>query len=198
MESERTTYSGLVLLIVALVDAVSGCTVPMGTLRPGSVAAIDGVAISAKDAHALYRVRDEWVRFDFDSDMDYARLIRRRALNVYVWVRWCGKGGPGRELTIARVFGEDGRVDASSRLAPVLSPQPESPVVFRYHTYVPVRVPKGPVMPPGSPEQGGDYDLRYPADDLCLSVGGGDMAGNHGESTLAVYPRDVLRSALAP
>jgi len=39
---------------------------------------------------------------------------------------------------------------------------------------------------------------RHPADDLCLSVGGGDMLGNHGESTPAVYRRDVLMSQLAP
>jgi hypothetical protein len=184
------------LLLIALAAAVSGCTVKMGTLRPGPASAIDGKAISLADARSLHYVRDEWMRFDFDSDMDYARLIRRRELNVYVRVRWCGNELQGRELTIARLFGEDGRVGASSRLLPEPSTQPGSPVAFRYHTYVPVRVPKGPVMPPGSPDQGGDYDLRHPADDLCLSVGGGDMFGNHGESTLAVYHRYFLQVAL--
>jgi hypothetical protein len=188
----------MLLLVVALAGAVSGCTVPMGTLRPGPVTAIDGKAMPVTDARSLRNVRDEWMRFDFDSDMDYARLIRRRELNVYVRVRWCGRGGLGRELTTARLFGQDGRVDAANRLEPVPAGQPMTSTVFRYHAYVPVRVPKDPVMPPGRPDQGGDYDLRHPADDVCLSVGGGDMVGNHGESTFAVYPRDVPWSALAP
>ncbi|WP_079520275.1 hypothetical protein [Luteibacter sp. 22Crub2.1] len=188
----------MLVLVAALAGALSGCTVPMGTLRHVSVAGIDGKAMPVPDVRSLHNVQGEWMRFDFDSDIDYARLVRRRELNVYVRLRWCGKGKAGRELTTARLFGDDGRVTASSRLAPVPARQPGSPIVFRYHTYVPVRVPKGPVMPPGSPEQGGDYDLRHPADDLCLSVGGGDMVGNHGESTLAVYPRNVLKSTLTP
>lgn len=195
MESGQTTRSGLVLIIVALVGAASGCTFPMGTLRGGPVAGVDGVALPAKDARALYRVEDDWTRFDFESDMDYAQLIRRREVNVYVRVRWCGKDVPGRELTIARLFGEDGRVGKSSRLAPVPASEPKTSTVFRYHTYIPVRIPAGPVMPPGSPEQGGDYDFRNPSDDVCLTVGGGDMLGNHGESAPAVYPRDVIEPA---
>jgi len=188
----------MLILVAVLAALVSGCTVPMGTLRHGSVTAIDDKAMPVTDASSLHNVRNEWMRFDFDSDIDYARLIRRRELNVYVRLRWCGKGQAGRELTTASLFGDDGRVSASSRLAPVPARQPGSPIVFRYHTYVPVRVPPGPVMPPGSPEQGGDYDLRHPADDLCLTVGGGDMVGNHGESTLVVYSRDALRSTLPP
>jgi hypothetical protein len=167
----------------------------MGSLRPGPVTTVDCPAIPAQDARDLYRVQDEWLRLDFDSDVDYTRLIVRRELNVYVRLFWCGKGRPGRELTIARLFGEDGRVGASSQLAPVAGAQPLDHVVFRYHTYVPIRVPKGPTMPVGSPEQGGDYDLRRPADDLCLSVGGGDMVGNHGESTPLVYPAAAVRAA---
>jgi hypothetical protein len=182
----------MLFLTVALAGAVSGCTVPMGALRPGPVTAIDGKAMPVTDARSLHNVRGAWMRFDFDSDMDYARLIRRRELNVYVRVRWCGNEVPGRELTTARLFGEDERVGASSRLVPLPTVQPMTSTIFRYHTYVPVHVPKGPAMPPGSPEQGGDYDLRHPSDDLCLSVGGGDMIGNHGESTILVYPAGVV------
>ena len=167
----------------------------MGALRAGPVAGVNGVAIPANDARSLYRVRDDWARFDFDSNVDYARLIRRREVNVYVRVRWCGKGVPGRELTSGRLFGEDGRVDASSRLKPVLVSEPGSSTVFRYHTYIPVHIPAGPTMPPGSPEQGGDYDFRNPSDDVCLTVGGGDMLGNYGESTPAVYSSVEVRAA---
>ena len=84
MEPECVMRSALAILVVVLSVALPGCTVPMGNLRPGPVTALDGTAIPAKDARALYRARDEWMRFDFESDIDYARLIRRRELNVYV------------------------------------------------------------------------------------------------------------------
>lgn len=198
MESTFATRSRLLLLVVAMTAASAGCTVPMGALRPGRVTPVDGMSIPAVDARALYRLRDfDWFRLDFDSDTDYARVIRRRELNVYVRLRWCGDGLPGRELTTARLFGDDGRVSASSRLLPVSGSPPGSPVVFRYHTYVPVHLPRGPVMPAGSPDQGGDYDLRRPVDDLCVSVGGGDMVGNHGESKPAVYSAEVVRGVFS-
>jgi hypothetical protein len=168
----------------------------MGTLHPGPVASIDRTAIPARDASSLYRLRDDWLRFDFDSDMDYARLIRRRELNVSVRLHWCGKEVPGRWLTSSPLFSEDGQVDKASRLVPVSDSRPGGSTVYAYHAYVRIDVPGGPPMPPGSPEQAGDYDLRHPADDLCLSVGGGDMGGNHGESTILVYPVDVV-SAVA-
>lgn len=189
--------NGAFLLIFALTAALPGCTVPMGALRPGPAVSIDGVAIPAKDAHSLYGVRDNWARLDFASDMDYARLIRRRELNVYVRLRWCGKDTPGRELTTTRLFGDDGRVEASSHLAPTQAPQPGEPGVFRYHTYVRVHIPKGPVMPPGSPEQDGDFDLRSPSDNVCLTVAGGDMVGNHGETAPIVYSTLDIRAAFA-
>jgi hypothetical protein len=195
MEPRCIMRCNLVALVMVLTIAVSGCTVPMGTLHPGPLGQVDGLTIPAKDAVALYRVRGEWMRLDFDADMDYARLIRRREVNLYVRLRWCSNGVPGREITIARLFGEGGRVTNASRLRPVSGSPPKNLLVFRYHTYVPVRVPKGPVMPPGSPEQGGDYDLRHPADDLCMSVAGGDMAGNYGESTILVYPADAVSGA---
>ena len=198
MEPTFATRSRLLLLVVAITAASVGCTVPMGNLRPGRATPIDGMSIPTVDARALYRIRDlDWLRFDFDSDTDYARVIRRRELNVYVRLRWCGGGLPGRELTTARLFGDDGRVSASSRLLPVSGSPPGSPVVFRYHTYVPVHLPRGPVMPAGSPDQGGDYDLRRPVDDLCVSVGGGDMVGNHGESKPAVYSAEGVRGVFS-
>jgi hypothetical protein len=198
MATAFRSNEALCLLLFALTGALSGCAVPMGVLRPGSVASAEGLAIPAADAPSLYQVRDEWMRFDFDSDMDYARLIRRREMNVYVRLRWCGRDVPGRELMTARVFADDGRVDASSRLAPVPSSRPGEPAAFRYHTYVRVRVPKGPVLPPGAPEQGGDYDLQHPSDNVCLSVAGGDMAGNHGETLPLVYFAVDLRAAFRP
>jgi len=143
----------------------------------------------------MYRLRDDWLRFDFDSDMDYARLIRRRELNVSVRLHWCGKEVPGRWLTSSPLFGEDGEVNKVSRLVPVLESPPGGSTAYTYHAYVRIHVPGGPAMPQGSPEQAGYYDLRHPADDLCLSVGGGDMAGNHGQSTILVYPADVVGAA---
>ena len=184
-----------VLLVVALASLLAGCTVPMGTLRPGPVVSIDRTAIPVRDASSLYRLRDDWLRFDFDSDMDYARLIRRRELNVSVRMHWCGKEVPRRWLTSSPLFGEDGKVNNASQLLPVSDSRAGGSTVYTYHAYVRIDVPGGPAMPPGSPEQGGDYDLRHPVDDLCLSVGGGDMVGNHGESTILVYPVDVVGTA---
>lgn len=67
----------------------------------------------------MNRLRDDWLRFDIESDMDYARLIRRRELNVSVRLHWCGKEVPGRWLTSSPLFGEDGQVINASRLAAV-------------------------------------------------------------------------------
>jgi hypothetical protein len=159
------------------------------------VASIDRTAIPVRDANSMYRLRDDWLRFDFDSDMDYARLIRRRELNVSVRLHWCGKEVPGRWLTSSLLFSGDGEVNKASRLVPVSDSRHGGSAAYTYHAYVRIHVPAGPAMPPGSPEQAGDYDLRHPADDLCLSVGGGDMVGNHGESTILVYPVDVVSAA---
>lgn len=181
------------LLIVLVAATAVGCTRSMGRLSDVRLQRVPWAEVDKRGLSAGCCSTMEWIRVDFLSDMDYARLVKH-GVHLSVRYGWCPIDGD-RNLGVTRLYSDSGEVDGMSVLVPAAGHT--QPPLYAYHGLFPSSRAGRSDTQPGVGE--GAYDLRNARGDFCIAVGGGAMWwGRHGQSKGGVVSKAELSEIVGP
>lgn len=186
----RVARSLKIAAVILSHAGIAACTLPMGHVSAVRIQRVEWIALDKSGLQGGCCNRMEWMRVDFVSDMDYAR-VARRGIHGYIYYGWCPID-IDHWLGVARLLTESGALDVKTAMVPI--PSDGGHPLYAYHGFFPVSVPARRYVRPG--EGDGAYDLRQAKQDFCIAVAGGEMwTGRHGQSTGGVVPKAVLSNA---
>lgn len=178
------------IAVVAISLMLTGCWANMGHPQLVSVSRVSTDNLIAQYGY-VYTGRtsgDDWLKIDFRSDVDYARVMRLTDFSIALQAFWCSEGRSNGYFARSPVY------TGSVRVVPVPGMTiRRDGVAYILGAFIPVRRTAGAQVS----SQLAGYDLEHPRDDICLTVFGANANGGRSHSAVMRIDRVLLAPALS-
>jgi hypothetical protein len=181
------------IFVVLALTATAGCKRSMGRLTEVRLQRVAWAEVNKQGLSAGCCGTMEWIRVDFLSDVDYARLANH-GIQPSVRYGWCPVDRD-HDLGATRLLSDIGEVNGATIL--IRAAGDAKHPLYAYHAFFPSSHPARRYGRPGGGD--GAYDLRDAKGDFCIAVGGGVMwLGRYRQSNGGVVPKAELSKVLGP